>query len=129
MLYDIPVVPADIRDSMVRHTARDSRAGDLRNHPLDDCYLDVYQNACRLCGFAAFRERVVSSGFVAHPRFRARPAEEAHFQFENLTERDLREMAAGGFEIGAHTINTSIWARPLGGGREEIEGSVRNLNG
>jgi peptidoglycan/xylan/chitin deacetylase (PgdA/CDA1 family)/folate-dependent phosphoribosylglycinamide formyltransferase PurN len=95
----------------------------------DDCYRDVYRNAwpiMRASGVpgAAF----VSSGFVGASRAFAHDRLKSPFQFENLTEPDLREMAAGGFEIGAHTINhVDLGTAPLAEAVREIEGSVRSL--
>jgi len=95
----------------------------------DDCYRDVYQNACPImksCGVTG--TAFVSSGFVDTDLVFAHDRQKSPFHFENLTARELTYMLEGGFEIGAHTVNhVDLGSIPIPQAEFEIAESVRAL--
>jgi peptidoglycan/xylan/chitin deacetylase (PgdA/CDA1 family) len=111
----------------IRRTRR-LRPGSVLVH-FDDCYRDVYRNAMPIanaCGvpITAF----VSSGFVGTDRVFDHDLRKSPFRFENLQPEDLRNMLAGGVEIGAHTVNhADLGACSLADAEREISESVRAL--
>jgi methionyl-tRNA formyltransferase len=117
-------------NSMVRHIREriPVPATSVAIH-FDDCYRDVYRNAWPIMRASGVPGATfVSSGFVGASRAFAHDRLKSPFQFENLTERDLREMAASGFEIGAHTINhVDLGTASPAEAMREIEGSVQSL--
>jgi peptidoglycan/xylan/chitin deacetylase (PgdA/CDA1 family) len=72
----------------------------------DDAYQDVHDNGgplLRAAGMPALW--FVSSGFVGSDRKFAHDAAKYPFDYPNCTVADLRQWAANGFEVGAHTVN------------------------
>jgi peptidoglycan/xylan/chitin deacetylase (PgdA/CDA1 family)/folate-dependent phosphoribosylglycinamide formyltransferase PurN len=121
-----PIATSALVDA-VRKTKR-TRPTSVAIH-FDDCYRDVYLNACpilKACGVpgAAF----VSSGFLDSSRLFAHDASKSPFRFENLLAEDLKDMHASGFELGAHTVtHADLGVSSVAEGAFEIEESVRQL--
>lgn len=72
----------------------------------DDCYRDFFQNAVPLLSsFAMPATFFISSGFIDSNRSFSHDSVYLPLVFENLKSDEVREMAALGFEIGAHSVN------------------------
>lgn len=121
-----PVSSSEIVEGIRR--TRTLRPGSVAVH-FDDCYRDVYLNAMPIanaCGVPT--TAFVSSGFVGTNRVFEHDLRKSPFRFDNLQPEDLRNMLAGGMEIGAHTVNhADLGACSLTEAEREISGSVRDL--
>jgi peptidoglycan/xylan/chitin deacetylase (PgdA/CDA1 family) len=95
----------------------------------DDCYRDVYLHAFPIMQAAGVPGTAfINSGYVGTSRVFPHDVKRSPFRFENLTADDLRALTAGGFEIGAHTVNhVDLGTCPMDEARDEIRGSVQQL--
>jgi len=72
----------------------------------DDCYRDVWVNAAPIlraagCPATAF----IASGFVGTDRSFEHDRNRSPFEYENLSEEEVRSLVSSGMEVGAHTVN------------------------
>ncbi|MEW5734425.1 MAG: polysaccharide deacetylase family protein [Thermodesulfobacteriota bacterium] len=95
----------------------------------DDCYRDVYANAAPLLTAAGLPAAAfIASGFVGTKRRFAHDIEKYPVSFENLSEEEVRGLAAAGFAIGAHTVNhVNLGSLEAGPASEEIRQSKADL--
>jgi folate-dependent phosphoribosylglycinamide formyltransferase PurN/peptidoglycan/xylan/chitin deacetylase (PgdA/CDA1 family) len=95
----------------------------------DDAYRDVYTDAAAILTAAGVPATgFVSSGFVDTDRAFQHDVDQFPFRYENCRREDLERWIAGGFEIGAHTVNhVNLGQCGLEDARFEIVESGRQL--
>lgn len=95
----------------------------------DDCYQDVYTTGRKLLEAAGIPACFfISSGYLDTDRKFEHDRKQYPHDYPNLSSAELRDWAADGFEVGAHTVNHADLGTVKGeAAREEIVESGRAL--